>query len=73
LLSNSTCRYILVSIYNLHRSPVNWGPSSQEFEPMRFGPLSAGQPSELNTGYRYTPFSAGRVGTLHVILQSRQK
>ena len=50
---------ILVSIYNLHRSPVNWGPSSQQFEPMRFGPLSAGQPNELNTGYRYTPFSAG--------------
>lgn len=50
---------ILVSIYNLHRSPVNWGPSSQQFEPMRFGPLTAGQPNELNTGYRYTPFSAG--------------
>ena len=50
---------ILVSIYNLHRSPANWGPSSQQFEPMRFGPLAAGQPTELNTGYRYTPFSAG--------------
>ena len=50
---------LLVSIYNLHRSPANWGPSSQQFEPMRFGPLSAGQPNELNTGYRYTPFSAG--------------
>ena len=50
---------LLVSIYNLHRSPANWGPASQAFEPMRFGPLSAGQPNELNTGYRYTPFSAG--------------
>jgi carotene epsilon-monooxygenase len=43
---------ILVSIFNLHRSPVNWGPSSLQYEPMRFGPLSAGQPNELNTGYR---------------------
>ena len=50
---------ILVSIYNLHRSPESWGPNSQVFEPMRFGPLSLGQPNELNTGYRYTPFSAG--------------
>ena len=50
---------ILVSIYNLHRSPESWGPGSQVFEPMRFGPLSLGQPNELNTGYRYTPFSAG--------------
>ena len=50
---------LLVSIYNLHRSPANWGPNSQSFEPMRFGPLAFGQPNELNTGYRYTPFSAG--------------
>ena len=50
---------LLVSIYNLHRSPANWGPNSQTFEPMRFGPLEDGQPNELNTGYRYTPFSAG--------------
>ena len=50
---------ILVSIYNLHRSPESWGPASQVFEPMRFGPLALGQPNELNTGYRYTPFSAG--------------
>ena len=50
---------LLVSIYNLHRSPDNWGPNSQAFEPMRFGPLELGQPNELNTGYRYTPFSAG--------------
>jgi carotene epsilon-monooxygenase len=50
---------ILVSIYNLHRSPESWGPGSQVFEPMRFGPLALGQPNELNTGYRYTPFSAG--------------
>ena len=50
---------ILVSIYNLHRSPESWGPNSQVFEPMRFGPLALGQPNELNTGYRYTPFSAG--------------
>jgi carotene epsilon-monooxygenase len=50
---------ILVSIYNLHRSPESWGPDSQVFEPMRFGPLALGQPNELNTGYRYTPFSAG--------------
>jgi carotene epsilon-monooxygenase len=50
---------LLVSIYNLHRSPENWGPTSQEFEPMRFGPLANGQPNELNTDYRYVPFSAG--------------
>jgi len=50
---------LLVSIYNLHRSPNNWGPSSQQFEPMRFGPLANGQPNELNTDYRYVPFSAG--------------
>jgi carotene epsilon-monooxygenase len=50
---------ILVSIYNLHRSPASWGPASQQFEPMRFGPLVNGQPNELNTGYRYVPFSAG--------------
>jgi carotene epsilon-monooxygenase len=50
---------LLVSIYNLHRAPANWGPNSQSFEPMRFGPLRDGQPNELNTGYRYTPFSAG--------------
>lgn len=50
---------ILVSIYNLHRSPKSWGPTSQQFEPMRFGPLAAGQPTELNTDYRYVPFSAG--------------
>ena len=50
---------LLVSIYNLHRSPDNWGPTSQEFEPMRFGPLANGQPNELNTDYRYVPFSAG--------------
>ena len=50
---------LLVSIYNLHRSPANWGPTSQQFEPMRFGPLASGQPSEMNTDYRYVPFSAG--------------
>ena len=50
---------ILVSIFNLHRDPKNWGESSLEFEPMRFGPLNRGQPSELNTEYRYVPFSAG--------------
>ena len=50
---------LLVSIYNLHRSPTSWGPTSQEFEPMRFGPLANGQPNELNTDYRYVPFSAG--------------
>ncbi|OUS48881.1 putative cytochrome P450 monooxygenase [Ostreococcus tauri] len=50
---------LLVSIYNLHRSPANWGPTSQQFEPMRFGPLANGQPNELNTDYRYVPFSAG--------------
>ena len=50
---------LLVSIYNLHRAPANWGPNSEAFEPMRFGPLRLGQPNELNTSYRYTPFSAG--------------
>ena len=51
-----------MSIYNLHRSPDNWGPNSQAFEPMRFGPLELGQPNELNGGYRYTPFSGDRAG-----------
>ena len=50
---------ILISIYNLHRSPTNWGPTSNDFDPMRFGPLTDPPPNETSTDWRYVPFSGG--------------
>ena len=50
---------ILISIYNLHRSPGVWGPTSNDFNPLRFGPLDEPPPNETNTDYRYVPFSGG--------------
>ena len=45
--------------FQLTQRSEELGESSLEFEPMRFGPLDRGQPNELNTEYRYVPFSAG--------------
>ena len=50
---------MLLSIYNMHRSPDVWGDDAGEFKPMRFGPLDQPPPNEANTNYRYIPFSAG--------------
>jgi carotene epsilon-monooxygenase len=50
---------VMISVYNIHRSPAVWGSDADEFVPERFGPLDGPQPNEQNTDYRYIPFSGG--------------
>lgn len=48
---------ILISIYNIHRSPAVWD-RPDDFIPERF-PVDEPVPNESNTDFRYIPFSAG--------------
>ena len=50
---------VMISVYNIHRSPDVWGPDAGEFKPERFGPLDGPIPNEANTNYRYIPFGGG--------------
>lgn len=50
---------VMISVYNIHRSPAVWGATAGEFDPMRFGPLDAPPPTEVTTDYRFIPFSGG--------------
>ena len=50
---------VMISVYNIHHSEAVWGPTANEFDPMRFGPLDGPIPNEQNTEYRYIPFSGG--------------
>ena len=49
---------IMISVYNIHRSPAVWD-DPDAFRPERFGPLDGPVPTEQNTDYRYIPFSGG--------------
>jgi len=46
---------VMISVYNLHRSPAVWGQDANEFKPERF-PLNGPIPNEQNTDYKYIPF-----------------
>merc|ERR1712078_583646 len=48
---------ILLSIYNLHRNPDVW-EDPDAFKPERFD-LDGPVPNEINTDYKYVPFSGG--------------
>ena len=48
---------VIVSVYNIHHSPEVWD-DPEEFRPERFD-LSKAVPNEVNTDYKYIPFSAG--------------
>jgi len=50
---------VMISIYNIHRSPAVW-EHPDEFIPERFGPLSDPVPNEMNTDFKYIPFSGGQ-------------
>jgi carotenoid epsilon hydroxylase len=50
---------VMISVYNIHRSPAVWGDDADDFVPERFGPLDAPVPNEQNTDYRFIPFSGG--------------
>ena len=49
---------IMISVYNIHRSPAVWD-DPDAFQPERFGPLDGPVPTEQNTDYHYIPFSGG--------------
>jgi beta-ring hydroxylase len=49
---------IFISTWNLHRSPLLWD-RPHDFDPGRFGPLSAPIPNEFTENYRYLPFGGG--------------
>lgn len=48
---------IIVSVYNIHHSPEVWD-EPEAFKPERFD-LEKPPPNEINTDFRYIPFSAG--------------
>ncbi|CAI7820959.1 unnamed protein product [Closterium sp. NIES-54] len=48
---------MMISVYNIHHSPQVW-ERADEFMPERFD-LDAPMPNEVNTDYRYIPFSGG--------------
>ncbi|MEW5299434.1 MAG: hypothetical protein WDW36_002452 [Sanguina aurantia] len=48
---------VMISIYNIHHSPSVWD-KPEEFLPERF-PLDQPVPNEVNTDFRYIPFSGG--------------
>ncbi|GMH35814.1 hypothetical protein BSKO_03682 [Bryopsis sp. KO-2023] len=48
---------VLLSIYNLHRSPDVW-ENPEEYIPERF-PVDGPVPNEANTDYKFVPFSGG--------------
>lgn len=48
---------VMISVYNVHHSPQVWD-RAEEFLPERFG-LEGPMPNEINTDYRYIPFSGG--------------
>ncbi|CAI5463164.1 unnamed protein product [Closterium sp. Yama58-4] len=48
---------MMISVYNIHHSPQVW-ERAEEFMPERFD-LEAPVPNEVNTDYRYIPFSGG--------------
>jgi carotene epsilon-monooxygenase len=48
---------VIVSVYNIHHSPEVWD-DPEEFIPERF-PLDKQAPTEINTDFRYIPFSGG--------------
>ena len=50
---------VMISVYNIHRSPAVWPDAPHAFNPARFGPLDAPHPNETNTDYRFIPFSGG--------------
>jgi len=50
---------VMISVYNIHRSPAVWGADADAFVPERFGPLDGPTPNEQNTDYRFIPFSGG--------------
>lgn len=50
---------VMISVYNIHRSKAVWGPTAQQFDPMRFGPLDGPNPTEQSTDYKFIPFSGG--------------
>jgi len=50
---------VMISVYNIHRSPAVWGPDADAFNPMRFGPLEDPHPTEVSTDYKFIPFSGG--------------
>merc|ERR1712157_95142 len=48
---------VIVSVYNIHHSPEVWD-DPEEFKPERFA-LDKQAPTEINTDFRYIPFSGG--------------
>lgn len=48
---------VMISVYNIHHSPLVW-EDPEAFLPERF-PLDQPYPTELNTDFRYIPFSGG--------------
>jgi carotene epsilon-monooxygenase len=50
---------VMISVYNIHRSPAVWPDAPNAFNPARFGPLADPHPNETNTDYRFIPFSGG--------------
>lgn len=48
---------VMVSVYNIHHSPQVW-EDAEDFRPERFD-LEAPIPTEVNTNFRYIPFSGG--------------
>ena len=63
---------IFISTWNLHRSPLLWD-RPHDFDPGRFGPLSAPIPNEFTENYRYLPFGGGLrkcIGDQFALLES---
>ena len=50
---------VMISVFNIHHSPAVWGPTAEEFNPLRFGPLEDPHPTEVSTDYKFIPFSGG--------------
>ncbi|KAJ6830603.1 carotene epsilon-monooxygenase, chloroplastic isoform X2 [Iris pallida] len=53
----NTGQDIMISVYNIHRSPQVWD-RSEDFLPERFD-LEGPVPNETNTDFRFIPFSGG--------------
>lgn len=51
---------VFISVWNIHRSEEHWGKDVLDFNPDRFGPLEDPHPNEVNTGYRFVAFGAGK-------------
>ena len=49
---------VMISVYNIHHSDKVWD-RPDEFIPERFGPLDGPVPNEVNTDFKYIPFSGG--------------